>query len=316
MLAPITTAAQQSAKVAQIGILSGQYPPSSPNYQRARFDAFLQGLRELGHVEGQNIAIEWRFASGSDDKLPALAADLVQHKVDVIVTTTTPATLAAQQATRTIPIVMAGLADPVRSGLVKSLARPGGNTTGLTQVTGEVYGKRVEALKQAVPRLTRLAVVYNPTNRASVDDWKVTDAAARSLGMEVLPIEARDSADIANAFSKIVGRIHGVVVAADARYLSERTRISTLALHAGLPTVFWTSEFAETGGLMSYGTNVPQLYRRTATYVDRILKGAKPSELPVEQPTIFELVINLKTAKALSLTIPQSLLVRADKVLE
>jgi putative ABC transport system substrate-binding protein len=317
MLAPITVAAQQVAKVAQIGILSSHFPPSSPKYLRPRFDAFLQGLRELGYVEGHNIAIEWRFASGRDDQLSVLAAELVQRKVDLIVTTTTPATVAAQQASGTIPIVMAGLADPVRSGLVASLARPGGNTTGLTQVTGEVYGKRVEILKQAVPRLTRLAVVYNPTNRPSVDDWKETDAAARSIGVEVLPVETREAGDIDSAFSKMIkGRVDGVVVTADAHYITERTRISTLALRAGLPTMFWTREFADVGGLMTYGTNVPHLYRRAAAYVDKILKGAKPSDLPVEQPTIFELVINLKTANALSLTIPQSLLIRADEVLQ
>jgi ABC-type uncharacterized transport system substrate-binding protein len=317
MLAPITAAAQQVAKVAQIGILSSHHPPSSPQYLRPRFDAFLQGLRELGYVEGQNIAIEWRFASGRHDMLPTLAAELVQRKVDVIVTTTTPATVAAQQATGTIPIVMAGLADPVRSGLVTSLARPGGNTTGLTQVTGEVYGKRVELFKQAVPRLRRLAVVYNPTNRPSVDDWKETNAAARSMGVEVLPVEARDAGDIENAFSKMIeGRVHGVIVTADAKYVSERALISRLALRAGLPTMFWTREFADVGGLMTYGTNVPHLYRRAAAYADKILKGAKPSDLPVEQPTIFELVINLKTAEALSLTIPQSLLIRADEVLQ
>ena len=183
-------------------------------------------------------------------------------------------------------------------------------------MTGDVYGKRVELLKEAVPGLTRLAVVYNPTNRPSVDDWKETDAAARSIGVEVLPVEARDAGDIDSAFSTIIkGRAHGVVVTADSKYVSERTRISMLALQARLPTMFWTREFAEVGGLMTYGTNVPHLYRRAATYVEKILKGAKPSDLPVEQPTIFELIINLKTAKSLSLTIPQSLFIRADEVL-
>jgi putative tryptophan/tyrosine transport system substrate-binding protein len=317
MLAPITAAAQPVVKMAHIGILSSHHPPSSPQYLRPRFDAFLQGLRELGYGEGQNIAIEWRFAAGRDDKLPALAAELVQRKVDVIVTTTTPATVAAQQATGTIPIVMAGLADPVRSGLVASLARPGRNTTGLTQVTGEVYGKRVEIFKQAVPGLTRLAVVYNPTNRPSVDDWKETETAARSMGVEVLPVEARDAGEIESAFPKMIkGRVHGVIVTADAQYVSERARMSMLALRAGLPTMFWTREFAEVGGLMTYGTNAPHLYRRAAAYVDKILKGARPSDLPVEQPTIFELVINLKTGKALGLTIPQSVLLRADDVIQ
>ena len=225
MLVPIATTAQPVAKVARIGILSSHYPPSSPQYLRPRFEAFLQGLRELGYVEGQNISIDWRFASGRDDQLPALAAELVQRKVDVIVTTTTPATVAAQRATGTIPIVMAGLADPVRSGLVTSLARPGGNTTGLTQITGDIYGKRVELLKEAVPGLTRIAVVYNPTNRPSVDDWKETDAAARSIGVKVLPIAVRDSSDIESAFSTMAKeRVHGVVVTADATYISERTR--------------------------------------------------------------------------------------------
>lgn len=317
LLAPIAATAQRPAKMAQIGVLSSHYPPSSPNYLRARFDAFLGGLRELGYVEGQSATIHWRFSSERDDQLPTLAADLVGRKVDVIVTTTTPATIAAQKATRTIPIVMAGLADPVRSGLVASLARPGGNTTGLTQVTGDVYGKRVELFKQAVPGLTRIAVVYNPANRPSVDDWKETDAVARSMGIEVLPVEARESRDIETAFSTMIqGRVHAVVVTADSKYISERTRISMLALRAGLPTMFWTREFAEVGGLMTYGTNVPHLYRRAAAYVDKILKGAKPSDLPVEQPTIFEFVINLKTAKTLSLSIPQSLLIRADEVIK
>lgn len=317
VLASMSAGAQQPAKLAQIGVLSSHYPPSSPRYLRARFDAFLQGLRELGYVEGQSAVIHWRFSAERDDLLPGLAGDLVQRKVDVIVTTTTPATVAAQRATATIPIVMAALADPVRSGLVASLARPGGNTTGLTQVTGEIYGKRVEALRQAVPGLARLAVVYNPANRPSVDDWKQTEAAARSMGLEVLPVEARELGDLENAFSAMTrGRVHAIVVTADAKYVSERTRISTLALQAGLPTMFWTREFAEVGGLMTYGTNVPYLYRRAATYVDKILKGAKPSDLPVEQPTIFELVVNLKTAKALSLVIPGSLLVRADEVIQ
>jgi putative ABC transport system substrate-binding protein len=316
MGAPIAATAQQPVKTAQIGVLSSHYPPSSPHYLRARFDAFLQGLRELGYVEGQSVMIHWRFSSERDDQLPALAAELVRRKVDVIVTTTTPATVAAQRATATIPIVMAALADPVRSGLVTSLARPGGNTTGLTQVTGDVYGKRVELLKQAVPGLTRIAVVYNPANRPSVDDWKETDSAARLIGVEVLPVEARELSDIESAFSMTIkGRVHGVVVTADAKYVSDRTRISMLALQAGLPTVFWTREFAEVGGLMTYGTNVPHLYRRAANYVDKILKGVKPSDLPVEQPTIFEFVINLKTARALSLSIPQSLLTRADEVI-
>ena len=317
LLAATGAAAQQPSKVPQIGVLSGHYPPSSPNFLRARIDAFLQGLRDLGYVEGQSVAIHWRFSSQQDDQLPGLASDLVSRKVDVIVTTTTPATLAAQRATGTIPIVMAGLADPVRSGLVASLARPGGNVTGLTQVTGEVYGKRLELLKQTIPGLSRVAVVYNPTNRPSVDDWKETEAAARALGVEVLPVEAPSFTALQSAFSTLIrGRVHGVVVTADAHYVSERARISTLALQAGLPTMYWTREFAEVGGLMTYGTNVPHLYRRAATYVDKILKGARPSDLPVEQPTVFDFVVNLKSAKALSLTIPSSVLIRADEIIQ
>ena len=315
--APIAAAGQQPARVAQIGVLSSGFPPSSPQYMRSRFDAFLQGLRERGYDEGQSVTIHWGFASGQDDQLPALAADLVARKVDVIVTTSTPATLVAQRATGVIPIVMTGLADPLRSGLVKSLARPGGNTTGLSQTTAEIYGKRLELLREAVPGLTRVAVLYNPTNRPSVDDWKETDAAARSVRLQVLPVEARDARELEAAVSAMIReRVHGLVVTADQKYVNERVRLASLALQARLPTIFWTREFAQAGGLMTYGPNVAHLYRRAATYVDKILKGAKPSDLPVEQPTIFELLVNLKTARDLGLAIPQSILIRTDELIQ
>lgn len=226
MMAPVPATAQQSGRVGHIGVLSNGFPPSSPQYLRPRFDAFLQGLRELGYVEGENIAIEWRFASGRDDQLPALAAELVQRKVDVIIAAGTPPALAARQASGTVPIVMAASGDPVGSGLVRNLGRPGGNVTGLSLMTAEVYGKRLELLKEAVPRLTRVAILYNPTNPPSVADWRHTEIAARSLGVQIVPVKARDPGDFDGAVAMMVReRVHALVVTSDLKYVGQRARL-------------------------------------------------------------------------------------------
>jgi ABC-type uncharacterized transport system substrate-binding protein len=310
--------AQQTGKVYRIGYL-GTSPPSGTT--APLWDVFLQGLRDRGYVEGQNLVIERRFAEGKPERLPALAAELVALKVDVIVTTGgTPAALAAKQATKTLPIVFAGVADPVGSGLVTSLARPGGNVTGLSNLTPELVGKRLEQLTQAVPGVSRVAVLWQPgghDERTDKDILKEAEVAARPLGVRLQFVEAQGPADFDRAFSDMTrARVGALTVLLSNMFFVERRRLVDLAAKNRLPAVYSAREFVDAGGLMAYGPNFADILGRAATYVNKILKGAKPADLPVEQPTKFELVINLKTAKALGLTIPQSLLLRADEIIQ
>jgi ABC-type uncharacterized transport system substrate-binding protein len=309
------TAAAQPEKVPRVGyLISGSH--SDPQRQRL-LEAFRQGLRELGYVEGQNIAIESRWAEGKDDRFPALAADLVRSKVDVIVTQSGAATQAARQATRTIPIVMALANDPVGSGLVASLARPGGNITGMTVMSPDVAGKQLQLLKEVVPKLSRVALLTNPDNPASARFVREAEAAARALGVRLQTLEARDLQEIDSAFAAMAReRAGALVILPDVIFLGQRRQMAELATKRRLPAVYGVREYAEAGGLMAYGANSIDLVQRAATFVDKILKGAKPGDLPVEQPTKFELVINLRTAKAIGLTIPPSLLQRADQIID
>jgi putative ABC transport system substrate-binding protein len=280
-------------------------------------EAFRQGLRELGYVEGQNIAIESRWTEGKDDRLPALAADLVRSKVDIIVAETGAATRAAQQATRTIPIVMSLVNDPVGSGLVGSLARPGGNVTGLTIMSPDLVGKRLELLKEVVPKVSRVALLRHPDNPASAAQLREAEAAAQALGVRLQTLEARSPQEIDGAFAAMTReRAGALLVIPDTLFWSQRRQIVDLAVKRRLPSIRIGEAYAEAGGLMSYGPSYRDLERRAATYVDKILKGANPADLPVAQPTKFELVINLKTAKAIGLTIPQPLLQRADQIID
>jgi putative ABC transport system substrate-binding protein len=280
-------------------------------------EAFRQGLRELGYVEGQNIAIESRWTEGKDDRLPALAADLVRSKVDVIVAETGAATRAAQQATRTIPIVMSLVNDPVGSGLVGSLARPGGNVTGLTIMSPDLVGKQLELLKEVAPKVSRVALLRHPDNPASAAQLREAQAAAQALGVRLQTLEARSPQEIDGAFAAMTReRAGALLVIPDTLFWNQRRQIAELAVKRRLPSMRMGEAYAEAGGLMSYGPSYLDLERRAATFVDKILKGANPADLPVAQPTKFELVINLKTAKAIGLTIPQPLLQRADQIID
>jgi putative ABC transport system substrate-binding protein len=313
--APLAAQAQQAAGVARIGYL-GTNRAANPHLH----EALRQGLRDLGYEEGRNLVIEYRDAEGKIDRLPALAAELVALKPDVIVAPGTPQALAAKQATSTIPIVFTAASDPVPDGLVSSLARPGGNVTGLATISPELVGKGLEQLKQAVSEVTRLAVLWHPGGlgeRTNKDMLKEADTVARALSVRLQFIEARAPADLDRAFSDMTRVGAGaLVVLPSSMFLGERRRLADLAAKNRLPAAYPQREFVQAGGLMSYGPNVADLFRRAATYVDKILKGSKPGDLPVEQPTKFELVINLKTAKALGLTIPPSILQRADQVIE
>ena len=289
----------------------------SSTLNTANLDAFRQGLRELGYVEGQNFVIEYRSADGRPERFPGLATELVRLKVDLIVTRGTPAVLAAKKATGSIPIVMAMSADPAGFGIVSGLARPGGNVTGLSTFAVELAGKRLELLKEAIPRIARIAQLANMSSPVSVSQWRQIEVAARSLGLEPQLLDVRASEDFARAFdTAIKQRADAVQVVNDTLTQNNVRRIVDLSAKHRLPSIFGSREFVDAGGLMAYGPNFTDLYRRAATYVDKIFKGAKPADLPVEQPTKFELVINLKTARALGLTIPQSVLVRADQVIE
>jgi putative ABC transport system substrate-binding protein len=311
LVAPLAAHAQQPAKVPRIGILT-LAPSMAPT-----FEAFRQGLRELGYVEGQNVALEYRFAQGRADRLPALAAELVQMKVEVIVIQSTQAALAAKQATQTIPIVMAQGGDPVAAGLVASLARPGGNVTGLSLQLSELSGKRLQLLKEVAPKSTLVAVIRNVTHPNAAGFWEETEAAARSLNLRLQSVEVRSPADLDAAFKAVArARPSALITIADNMLVDNRTRVVQFAAKSRLPAIYPDREFAEAGGLMTYGPSTASNWRRAATFVDKILKGAKPADLPVEQPTRFELVVNLKTAKALGLTIPPSILVRADQVIQ
>ncbi len=308
-------AAQQAAKIARIGYLTGSLA-ANPHLP----EAFRQGLRDFGYVEGRNLLIEIRSPEGKPERLPALAAELVALKVDVIVAGGTPQALAAKQATRTLPIVFAGVADPVASGLVTSLARPGGNVTGLSVLGTDLVGKALELLKQAIPGVSLVAALWEPGGlgeRTEKDILKGADVAARALGVRLQFVEARGPADFDRAFSEITRERAGALTLLPSNmFVRERRRLVDLAAKNRLPAVYTYREFVDAGGLMAYAANLADSFRRAATYVDKILKGTKPGDLPVEQPTKFELVINLKTAKALGLTIPQSVLGRADEVIQ
>ena len=315
LAAPLAADAQQAAKVARIGYLSPNLAVS-PNL----CEAFRQGLRDLGYVEGRNLVIEYRDAEGKGERLPALAAELIALKVDVIMAEGgTLGPRVAMQATTTIPIVFVA-GDPVGSGLVTSLARPGGNLTGLSGLGPELIGKRLELLKQTLPGVDRVAVLRQPValgERTAKDMLKAADVAARALGVQPQFIEARTPDEFARAFSDMTSARAGALTLLPANmFLREHRRLVDMVAKNRLPAVYTSREFVDAGGLMSYGANQPDLFRRAATYVDKILKGAKPGDLPVEQPTKFELVINLKTAKALGLTIPQSVLAYADDLIQ
>jgi putative tryptophan/tyrosine transport system substrate-binding protein len=312
---PLAAGAQQSkmpVKLATIGCLV----PGTPSSHGQWFAVFVQRLRELGWIEGRTVAVEYRWAEGRSERFAEIAAEFVQRKVDVIVTASTGGVLAAKQATSVIPIVFAAAGDPVGIGLVASLARPGGNVTGLSLQQIETVGKRLELLREVVPGLGRLAVLANVGNPTVVLDMGEVQATARTLGLEVITLEIRRGEDIAPAFEALKGRAEALYVVVDPLVGTHRIRINTLALVARLPTMHTQREAVELGGLMSYGANFPDLYRRAADYVDKILRGARPADIPVEQPTKFDLVINLTTAKALGLTIPESFLLRADEVIE
>jgi putative ABC transport system substrate-binding protein len=315
LAAPLAAEAQQAARVYRLGLLGGS-PPNSPGGRRA-WDGFFQGMRELGYVEGQNILVEGRWYGDHTERLPALAAELVRLNVDVIVAGTAPAPEAAQRATSTIPIVMGTHVDPVRSGLVASLAKPEKNVTGVSTLGPELVGKRLQLLKEVVPGISRVAVLSNPTDTAQALLLKEAQLAAPSLKVRLQVLEARAPRDFADAFSAMTKeRAGGVIVLTSSMFYAERARIAELAAQSRVPAMYTVKEYAEAGGLMAYGVDLHESFRRAATYVDKILKGAKPADLPVEQPTKFELVINLKTARALGLTIPPWVLARADEVIQ
>ena len=316
LAAPFAVEAQPAGRVPRVGYLS-PLSGSDPQVQRS-FDVFRQTLRELGHVEGQSVAIEYRFAEGKYERLPDLAAELVHLKVDVIVATTgVPPVQAAQRATKTIPIIMTGPADPVAAGLVASLARPGGNITGLAIISHELVGKELELLREVVPKVSTVGVLWNPTNPGNVTQLRAAEAAARTLGMRLQPVEARGPGEIDRAFVAMTReRADALLVLLDGVLLEQRGMIADLAARNRLPAVYGQRRHAEAGGLMAYSHSELDNIRRAASYVDRILKGAKPADLSVEQPTRFELVINMRAARALGLTMPPSLLLRADQIIE
>ena len=309
----LSAEAQQPKKVPRIGFLSAA---SSSSDMAVRIEAFQQGLRALGYVEGKNIVIDYRYAAGKLDRLPDLAAELVRLNVNVIVTAGGEATPAAKKATSTIPIVMGFDLDPVGNGLVTSLARPGGNITGLSTLGLEISGKLIELLKEIVPSLSQVAVLGTSTQPGSAHLLRETELAARAFGLKVQLLDILGPKDIETAF-RAAGKGHadGVLILGGFLLNSHRKQVTELAVKSGLPAIYISPEYVEVGGLMSYGVSFTDLYRRAATYVDKILKGAKPADLPVEQPTKLELVINLKAAKQIGLTIPPNVLVRADRVI-
>jgi putative ABC transport system substrate-binding protein len=314
LAAPLAAEGQQAGKVYRIGYLT---IPSRETAQGVA-NAFQLGLRDLGWIEGQNVVVDYRFAGGNYDRLPDLAAELGRLRADVIVAGAASAVIAAKSATQTIPIVMFLAVDPVGFGLVASLARPGGNITGLTVTAGpEIYGKRLELLKNAFPRVSRVAILVNQASPLYARGVRETEIAARALGLQPQVMKIRDPGEFDNAFAVLTtARPDAIFVISDAMFYQHRARLAHLAAISRLPAMWQLREHAEAGGLMAYSTNLDDLGRRAATFVDKILKGAKPGDLPIEQPTKFELVINLKTAKALGLTIPPSVLLRADHVIE
>jgi ABC-type uncharacterized transport system substrate-binding protein len=309
----VTAQAQQAKKMPRIGVLAG----GSPSTMSPLYEGFRRGLRELGYVEGQNIVLEFRSSEAKPERLPDLAAELVRLKVDVIVTSSTPAIHAVKQATRTIPIVMAFSGDPVGTGIVASLAKPGGNITGLSDIGPEISGKQLELLKEAFPTISRVAFFLNPSNQGNSLRLKVVEEMAGELKMQIQALEMRSANDLEKAFSAISkGEPQALMTVRDPAIYTNLARILEFAVEKRLPTMHMDSVPVEAGGLMSYGPNVPDLFRRAAGYVDKILKGQNPADLPVQRPTKFELIINLKTAKQIGLTIPPNVLVRADRVIK
>ena len=314
LTSPLAATAQQPEKSPRIGVLS----LNSAEELQPRLAAFRQGLRERGWVEGRNVLIESRFAAGKVDQLPAFVAELIRLKVDVIVTTSSATTWAAKDATKSIPIVMAVSADAMGEGLVTSLAHPGGNITGMTFLVGpEIAGKHLELLKEVVPAASRVAVLTNPTNRSHATLIRELTAAARAFGVQLQVLDARSPDQLDSAFAAMTReRAAALLVLTDSMFVGQPRRIADLAARSRLPAMYYQREFVDAGGLISYGASLSDMFRHAATHVDKILRGAKPGDIPIEQPTKFELVINLKTAKALGIAIPQSLLLRADEVIQ
>jgi len=313
LLTPPATEAQQRAHLPRVGYLG----TSSASLEPELVKAFREGLRDLGYVEGQNILIEYRWAEGNYQRFPDLVADLVNLKMDLILTAGTPGALAAKRATQTIPIVMAVTGDAVGTGLVSSLARPGGNLTGLTTMVPDLEGKRLEILREVVPKLTTLVVLLNTANPLTAIQWKETKISAETLGIQLHPVELRRPEEFKDAFAKVARqRPDGITMVADRFLLAHRMQIVDFVAKARLPAIYPYRDFVVAGGLMSYSPSYEDLFRRSASYVDKILKGAKPSDLPIEQPTKFELLVNMKTAKTLGVPIPPLLLLRADHVVE
>jgi putative ABC transport system substrate-binding protein len=311
----VLAAAQPPEKMPRVGYIS----PGSPSdpVRLRRFEAFREAMRELGYAEGRNLSIEPRWAEDQYDRYAALAADLVRLKVDVIVTLGGAATKAARQATQSIPIVMSIATDPLGGGLVSSLAHPGGNVTGTSMMAPDLVAKQLELLREVVPKVSRVAVLWNPANPGSAAQLREAEGVAKAMGLRLQALEARDQRDITHAFVAMAReRAGALVVLADAIFINQRRRIADLAVKSRLPAVYGMGDYADVGGLIIYSANLPAIHRRAATFVDKILKGANPADLPVEQPNAFELVANLKTAKALGLTIPSSVLLRADQVME
>lgn len=309
---PLAARAQQPGKLPIIGFL-GSLTQSA---QSTWTTAFVQRIREHGWIEGRTIGIEYRWAEGRSERFAEIADEFVRTHVDVIVTAGTDAVIAAKQATSVIPIVFGTAADPVRTGLVASLARPGGNVTGLSNQSDDLAGKRLELLREVVPGVRRLAIMANISSRIGLLEMRDVQAAAHTLGLEVVTLEIRRAEDIAPAIEGVKGRADALYVVTEPLANTNRNQINTLALAARLPTLHGQRPYVKAGGLISYGANIPELFRRAADFVDKILRGAKPADLPVEQPTKFDLVVNMETAKALGLTIPESFLLRADEVIE
>ena len=310
---PLAVRAQPMAKVWHVGMLE----TTAATLNATNLDAFKQALRQLGYIEGQNLIVEYRSGDGHIERFPQLAAELVRLNVDIIITRGTPAALAAKKATATIPIVMAAIGEPVETGMVASLARPGGNVTGLSAFVTELTAKRIEIMREVIPQLSRMALIDNMANRSVPAQWDETKRAAFALGIQPQLYDVRKAEDIERAFSSAIAqRVNALSVGNDSVVITNRIRVVQLAAKHRLPAIYATREFVDAGGLLSYAAHYPDLYRRAAAYVDKIFKGAKPADLPVEQPTKFEIVVNLKAASALGLTVPSTLLARADEVIE
>jgi putative ABC transport system substrate-binding protein len=317
LVAPLAAEAQQTPTRARIGLVLSGSAAQNPYAQRLLGSSFVPALRGLGWVEGKNLVLEWRYSEDQEDRRGAIVEEFIRLKIDVIVVPSTPETIVTKRATKTIPVVMVLVGDPVGTGLIESLARPGGNITGTSLMQTDTSAKRLELLKELVPRARSVAVLWNPRNVSTARNWKETQEASRSLGLKILSVEMRTRDEVTMAFAAIVReRPDALLVLLDSLVHDHRHEIVEFAAKNRLPAIYAGTPFAEAGGLLVYSVDIYELWRRAAVYVDRILRGAKPADLPVEQPTKFELVINLKTAKTLGLTIPPSLLARADQIIE